>query len=70
METLCMPFPVFHEAMEYALGRKVFMHEFGFCADPDGLKRELFGERSIPSEGEVLKLIPDKYQAILTVAKN
>ena len=28
-EKLCMPFTVFHEAVEKTLGRPVFTHEFG-----------------------------------------
>ena len=27
-ERLCMPFPLFHKAVEEALGRPVFTHEF------------------------------------------
>jgi hypothetical protein len=36
-EKLCMPFDVFHEAVEKTLGRSVFTHEFAF----DGIKDEL-----------------------------
>lgn len=37
---LCMPFEVFHEAIEKTLGRPVFSHEFG--VNVDGIKDELF----------------------------
>ena len=36
---LCMPFDVFHKAVEEALQRPVFTHEFGL--NWDGLKKEL-----------------------------
>ncbi len=38
-ECLCMPFNVFHEAIEYTLGRPVFTHEFGI--NVENLKLEL-----------------------------
>jgi hypothetical protein len=40
-DRLCVPFPVFHEALEAALGRPVFIYEL--AANRDGLKRELLG---------------------------
>lgn len=39
---MCMPFSVFHEATEKALGRPVWTHEF---AEPDRLREELAGAR-------------------------
>jgi hypothetical protein len=43
-------------AIEGALGRVVFTHEFGM--DWDGLERELLGERPTPTIDEVMELIP------------
>jgi hypothetical protein len=40
-DRLCMPFDIFHEAIEKTLGRPVFTHEFAFA---DGLRKELYGE--------------------------
>jgi len=37
---LCMPFDVYHESAEVALGRPVWTHEFAFL---DSLKAELNG---------------------------
>jgi hypothetical protein len=37
-DLLCMPFNVFHEAVEKVLGRSVWTHEF---AEPDRLRSEL-----------------------------
>ena len=55
-DRLCMPFDVFHLAVEKALGRPVWTHEFGL--DLDGLKAELRGERGAPTMIEIVNLIP------------
>ena len=41
-DRLCMPFDKFHEAIEKALGRSVWTHEF---ADHEGLITEFEGKR-------------------------
>lgn len=46
-EVLCMPFDVFHEAIEKTLGRPVFTHEFGL--NLEGLKREFLKEQDPPT---------------------
>jgi hypothetical protein len=38
-EKLCMPFSIFHEAVEKTIGRPVFTHELGLNAD--GIKAEI-----------------------------
>lgn len=43
---LCMPFSVFHEAVEKSLGRPVYTHEFGVNAD--GLRAELAATGAAP----------------------
>lgn len=60
---LCMPFGVFHEAVEKALGRPVYTHEFG--TNMDGLRRELLGERPAPTLEEIIDLIPKDKQLII-----
>lgn len=65
-EELCMPFGLFHEAVEKALGRPVFTHEFGL--DYDGLVSELLGERNPPTLDEVLGLIPKDKMVVLLAA--
>jgi len=61
---LCMPFSVFHEAVEETLGRPVFTHEFAFM---DRLQKELLGEAPAPSFEDILALIPaDKRVLIIT----
>ena len=59
---LCMPFAVFHEAMEKALDRPVFTHEFAFV---DNLKKELYGEKEPPTFEEICALIPKEKLMIL-----
>lgn len=48
-EKLCMPFGVFHEAVEKALGRPVYTHEFGL--DVEGLRSELLGRETPAFDG-------------------
>lgn len=64
-ELLCMPFGVFHEAMEKTLGRPVFTHEFGL--NYEGLKSELIGEKPAPTMDEIIALIPEEKRIILKI---
>lgn len=61
---LCMPFDVFHEAMEKTLNRPVFTHEFAFR---DELRKELYGEKDAPTFEEILDLIPSGKRIVLGV---
>lgn len=63
---LCMPFGVFHEAIEKALGRPVFTHEFGL--NHEGLKKELIGEAPAPSMEDIINLIPEDKRIVLLVS--
>lgn len=64
-ECLCIPFGVFHEAIEKALGRPVWTHELGL--NHEGLKLELEGKVPSPTMEQIMGLLPaDK--AILIVA--
>jgi len=60
---LCMPFEVFHEAMEKAIGRPVFTHEFGL--NYDGLFNELMNGAPVPSFEDVMNLIPAEKRVIV-----
>lgn len=51
---LCMPFDVFHEAIEKTLGRPVWTHEFV----GDHLKKELLGQSPAPSMEDIINMIP------------
>ena len=60
---LCMPFDVFHHAVEEALARPVWIHEFGF--NVDALIQEFLGERDAPTLDEILGLLPpEKRQTV------
>lgn len=62
-EKLCMPFGRFHEAVEKALGRSVWTHEFAF----DGLKQEFLGDKPAPTWDEIVNLIPEEKRIIVQV---
>ena len=56
-DKLCMPFDVFHEAIEKTLDRPVFTHEFAFREE---LRKELYGEKEPPTFEEICALIPQE----------
>jgi hypothetical protein len=62
-ELLCMPFAIFHEAVEKTLGRPVFTHEFGL--NWAGLKAELNGECGPQTMAEILGMLPPDKVIIL-----
>ena len=61
---LCMPFDVFHEAIEKTLGRPVFTHEFAFREE---LRKELYGEKEPPTFEEICALIPKEKLIIINL---
>lgn len=64
-DRLCMPFDIFHAAIEKALGRPVWTHEFGL--NHDGLKKELLGEKPMPTMQQILELIPADKRLVIEV---
>jgi hypothetical protein len=60
-ERLCMPFDVFHEAVEKTLGRPVFTHEFAFPS----LKEELLNGGPTPTFKQILELIPEEKRLVI-----
>lgn len=60
---LCMPFDVFHKAIEKALGRPVWTHEMGL--NWKGLMKELLGEKPTPTMEEIINLIPKEKRMIV-----
>lgn len=54
-DRLCMPFEKFQEAVEHALGRPVFNHEF---ADREALQLEFGKEREAPTLAQIMDKIP------------
>lgn len=63
-DKLCMPFDVFHEAIEKTLGRPVFTHEFAFR---EQLRKELYGEKEAPTFEEICALIPEEKLILIKV---
>ncbi len=63
---LCMPFNVFHEAVEKTLGRPVYTHEF--CLNMQGLKKEILGDKQSPSIEDIINLIPESKRIIVVYA--
>lgn len=65
---LCCPFDVFHGAVEAAIGRPVFTHEFS-SAGYDGIVAEFLGEKDAPTFDEIMEMIPEE-KRILVVWKD
>lgn len=61
-EKLCMPFGEFHKAVENALGRPVYSHEF---AKMDALQKELMGDKPAPTMDEILGMIPEAKRIVI-----
>lgn len=59
---LCMPFDVFHEAIEKVLGRPVWTHEF---INHDSMVLEYLGEKPAPTFDEICDMIPAEKRIIL-----
>lgn len=62
-EKLCMPFKVFHAAVEKALGRPVWTHEFG--RNWSGLLDELEGKAGKPTFDDIIDLIPTEKRMLV-----
>jgi len=62
---LCMPFDVFHQALETALGRPVWTHELGLNAQ--GIKDELMLGKRPPTLTEIMDLIPEDKRMIVVL---
>ena len=56
-DRLCMPFDIFHEAAEKALGRSVWTHEF---IDLKRLLEELDGQRPRATMSGIMNLLADR----------
>jgi hypothetical protein len=56
-ERLCMPFDIFHQAVEKILGCPVWTHEFGSWGH---LQEEFMKIKPKPSLKEIFELIPKK----------
>lgn len=66
-DKLCMDFGDFHRAIEMALGRPVWTHEFGL--NRDGLIQELEGKSSPPSMSDIVEMIPADKRIVVELAE-
>lgn len=64
-DLLCMPFSEFHRAVEEALGRPVYTHEFG--VNLQGLKAEFEGKRGPASMPEILGQLTEIGKPVIVV---
>ena len=62
-EKMCMPFSIFHEAIEKVLDRPVYTHEFGM--NYEGIVLEYLGEKEAPTLDEIIELIPKEKRLII-----
>ena len=67
-EKLCVPFDIFHKAIEKVLGRPVFTHEFGL--NYDGLVAEYPGRAPKPSLEDIVNLIPEEKRIVIFTQRN
>lgn len=61
-DLLCVPFDKFHEAMEHALGRPVWTHEFAFH---QRMIDEYLGIKGKATMEEIINLIPKEKLIII-----
>ena len=64
-DRLCMPFSVFHDAIEKTLGRSVFTHELGL-KNLEKLRKELLGECPEPTLKDIIELIPKEKRILVS----
>jgi hypothetical protein len=62
---LCMPFSIFHEAIEKVLGRFVYPHELDL--NYESIVKEFLGECEKPSIEDIINLIPEDKRIIVKV---
>lgn len=63
---LCMDFSTFHKAVETALDRPVWTHEFA-SSNVENLKKEFLGDRHPPMMEEIINLIPQEKRVLLII---
>lgn len=62
---LCVPFEIFHEALEKTLGRPVWTHELAL--NYSELVKEIRGEIEPPTMQDIINLIPEDKRILITV---
>lgn len=67
-DELCIPFSLFHEALEKSLGRPVWTHELAL--NYEGIVREFLGQDSAPSMQDIINLIPEDKRILIVTSTN
>ena len=62
-DCLCMPFGVFHAAIEKTLGRPIYKHELAL--NRDGLIKELLEGGPPPTLQGIIEMIPEEKRIII-----
>lgn len=62
-DRMCMPFDIFHEALEKELGRPVYTHEIAL--NYNGLVKEFYGQKEPPTLEEIINLIPEEKRILV-----
>ena len=68
-ERLCLPFDVFHEAIEAVLGRPVWTHEFA-SSNIDNIRAEYAQTRPAPTMQDILDLIPAENRIVICMERD
>lgn len=63
-DKLCIPFDIFHSALESCLSRPVFTHEL---ANMERLRGEFLGSHSAPTFADILNMIPAEKRILVEV---
>ena len=66
VEELSMPFDLFHAAVEVALDRPVWTHEFAYI---ERLQAEFLGNAPAPSFDEICALIPEDKRVVIVIGE-
>lgn len=65
-DLLCVPFGIFHEAVEKVLGRSVWTHEFA-SSNISYIRAEYAETRPAPTRQEIFDLIPEEKRVIFSL---
>ena len=63
-DRMCVPFGLFHKAMEDLLGRPVYTHEF---ANVERIRQEYLTLAQSPTIEEIIEMIPEEKRIIINL---
>jgi len=65
---LCMPFNVFHQAVEAVLRRPVYTHEFGL--NMEGLRDEVLNAAEAPTLDAIVAMLPAEKTIVVNTGQS